>query len=221
MHPEPEAKKLTAPASLPANTGTAFSLRFLQPVSPCRAMQQASSPFGYSAPPSPPRVIRLRALGLEQVHHVLTPSEAWLDVHDTVESLLSTGRPCRNRPCIGAEELVDEVLRSMGELGRYYRTLSQRDPRMEACCRLLQYGEFLVLGRAFDRIVDVENDAGRPEHRRWIITRFGSSEQNAHALLRHVEQIERRERAWKAAGMLPPIMVTPNQAVMKGLRHEG
>ncbi|HKT29313.1 hypothetical protein [Dyella sp.] len=105
---------------------------------------------------------------------------------------------------------MDEVLRSMGERGRYYRTLSQRDSRMEACRRLLQYGEFVVLGRAFDRIVDIENDAGRPEHRRWIITRFGSSEQNAHALLRHVEQIERWERAWKAAGMLPPIMVTPD-----------
>ncbi|HKT30220.1 hypothetical protein [Dyella sp.] len=106
--------------------------------------------------------------------------------------------------------LVEEVQWSMGERGRYYPTMRQQDLRMEACRRLLHYGDFVVLGRAFDRIVDIDSDASRPEHRRWVITGFGRTADNAHALLWHVEEIERRERARTAVRMLPPLMVTPD-----------
>lgn len=65
---------------------------------------------------------------------------------------------------------------------------------MEACRRLLHYGEFVVLGNPFVRIVDIENDASHPGHPRWVITRFGRSATNAPSLLRHVEELERRKR---------------------------
>lgn len=166
-------------------------------------MQQPTTSFGYNASLSTPQVIRLRELRPEQAHHVLTPIAAWVAVSSTVESLLSTGKPCRNRPGIGAEALVEEVQRSMGERGRYYRTMAERDPRMEACRRLFRYGEFVVLGNAFDRIVDVENDASRPGHNRWIITRFGRSADNAHALLRHMDELERRRGMPHASPRVP------------------
>lgn len=157
-------------------------------------MQQPMSSFGLGAPPSKPRVIRLRELRLEQVRHVLTPLSAWFDVRSTVESLLSTGDPCRDMQCVGAETLVEEAVRPMGKLCVYYPPMNDHDPRMEACRRLLDYGDFVVVGRAFDRIVDLEDDANHPGQQRWAITRFGRSARNAPALLRHTEELERRGR---------------------------
>lgn len=157
-------------------------------------MRQLTAAFGYEEPPSVPRVVPLRELRLTQVHLVLTTRSAWLTVRSTVESLFSTGTACRNGPCIGAEALVEHVQQSMGERGIYYDTMPYRDPRMEACERRLYFGDFVVLGRAASRLVDLEDDPDRLGHQRWAITRFGRSERNALALLWHVERLEWRER---------------------------